>query len=79
MGALFSSPPKPPAIAPTPPMAAPSTLANPQVAQSAAASRSRAAAAAGGGSGGTVGASGPQGLSTAPTTAPATLLGSTSR
>jgi hypothetical protein len=69
MGALFSSP-KTPTIPVTPPAAAPATIANPSVAGTGAGAKNRAAAAAGG----TVSTT-PQGLTTPPSTAPATLLG----
>jgi hypothetical protein len=65
--------PTPAAVPAAPPAAAPATLANPQVAATAANARSRAAAAAGSGFAGTIGTS-TQGAAQ-PTTAGATLLG----
>lgn len=63
---------KPPSIPTPPPMAAPATMANSNVAATAASQRARAAA-------GSVNAgqnpTGPQGLTEAPKTAGATLLG----
>jgi hypothetical protein len=70
------SSPSPQPIPPVPPAAQPATLANPLVAQTAAAQRARAAAIAGAGFGGTIGTS-PEGLQTPPLTANATLLGGT--
>ncbi len=67
--------PSPPPIPPVPPMAHPATAANSQVASTAANARARAGAAAQGGTNVT----GPQGLQQPITSAPATLLGGTSR
>ena len=69
-----ASVPTPSAVPPIPAAAQPATLANPLVAESAAAQRTRAAALAGGGFNGTIGTSA-QGVTTPTTTAPATLLG----
>lgn len=74
----FSAPKVPPVPAPPPqpPAAPPATMANPEVAGSAANARSRAAAASGGGFSGTVqNIGGASGLTTQSNTAPRSLLG----
>lgn len=76
MGSLFGGAPKmPPPPPPLPPQAAPATMANPQVQMVGAAARQRAGAAA---ASGTVGASGPRGLTDSLQTSKSTLLGGTS-
>lgn len=71
-----SAPPAPPAIPPVPVAANPPTMANSEVAMSAAGQRARAAAAAGAGFAGTVTNQGGAGGLTSPATAaPRSLLG----
>lgn len=65
--------PKVPDVPAPPPAAAPATLASPDVASNEAARRNRDLAAAG--AAGTLGTTGPGGISTAPPTAKASLLG----
>lgn len=69
---MGGEPPKAPKVKPPPPPANPPTLANPAVG----AAGSQATARAKGGMGSTI-ATGPQGLTAAPPTAPASLLGGT--
>lgn len=76
LGGLFGGSPSIPVPAAPPPAAAPATMANPNVAQSAASNRMKAAAGAYNASN-TVGTN-PQGLQ-APATASSTLLGGTSK
>jgi len=73
MGFLFGSQPSAPAIPPVPPMAAPATIANSSAQNAGAQARKRAAAA--GSIAGGLNPTGPEGLSTPPSTAQATLLG----
>lgn len=76
MGMLFGGgAPKPPPIPALPPIANPSTAADPAVQNAGANNRARSAAAA---AGGTVGAQGAQGLTTPLSTAKSTLLGGAS-
>lgn len=79
MGSLISGPkvPAPAMIAP-PPAAAPATRASSQVATTANNARSKAAGAAGALASGQ-NPTGPQGLSTPPSTADSTLLGGTKK
>lgn len=69
--------PTPPPIPPIPPMAHPATAANSQVTAAGASAKAKAAAAAMNGGG--TNPTGAQGLSQPISSAPATLLGSTSR